>query len=207
MQLSKRVSKHFGSWGETQMKVGGLLVSAVSARRVRITCSNRRVSRNGVPERIVRLGKAATGYAAVSGSAESAHQRVQARLGEIPRTMPSPLRITDWLGRAWDGCPGNPRISAHLVGIVRLYCPDPDLGTATCAFSDRAAFEQEPGVDQCPRKDVLIEAALWFIGRISLPVSLPIQYTWVQDNAVASQNLHQLDNWVTLLQPVGPLNH
>jgi hypothetical protein len=56
MQLSKRVSNHFGTHaalGETQMKVGGRLVSAVSPRRVQITCSGRRVPRKGVPERIV----------------------------------------------------------------------------------------------------------------------------------------------------------
>jgi hypothetical protein len=75
----------------------------------------------------------------------------------------------------------------------------------TRAFSDRAAFALEPSVDQCPRKDELIEAALWFIWQKSLPVSLPLEYTRVSDYALAGQDLHRHDLRAILLQPVGPL--
>ena len=94
-----------------------------SARRVRITRSSSRASRNGVPERIVRLGEATTSYAAVSGSAESAHLRVQVRLREIPRILTLHLRTTDWLGHARGAAPEIPLISAHLVRIFRLHFP------------------------------------------------------------------------------------
>jgi len=43
-------------------------------------------------------------------------------------------------------------------------------------------------------------------GRPSGPVSLPLEYTRVPDNVLASQDLHQLDHWSILLQPVGLLN-
>ena len=94
-----------------------------SARRVRITRSSSRASRNGVPERIVRLGEATTSYAAVSGAAESAHLRVQVRLREIPRILTLHLRTTDWLGHARGAAPEIPWISAHLVRIFRLHFP------------------------------------------------------------------------------------
>jgi hypothetical protein len=149
MQLSKRVSKHFGvhaALGETQMKVGGMLVSSVSARRVQITRSSRRVPRKGVPERNVPCEKAQPAMLRlVSGSAESAHLRVQVRLREIPRTVPSPLRITDWLLRhARDG---YPRKSENL-GPARWNSP------ATLPRSGVPAnYTVRGGIPaQCPRR-------------------------------------------------------